>query len=253
MTLWRDFQESLAAYWLRAGKGGFWLRAIGSMKDQLEHVLREGVLARWLQLYVPGSTYDDFARSRASYERQMDQLPGELATAHVARIRASFDEWSRAGTALKLASLLRQWQDSGYGFAGTYVVESNGRWWDDSGVVLESIALGWGPSQWGNLDEWNACAAVFVSNTTAAGPGWPDVGNDSLRSLVKTWKPGHVRFSRFIVVQLDTDCWGGLVDWLTPGPRLTWGGSDSPATPGGLKWGANGAASVPEFWTGVTE
>lgn len=251
MALWRDFQESLAAYWLRAEPGGFWLRAVGSAKDRLEHWLREGVLARWLQ--ISGGNYDAFALSRAAYERQTDQFPGETTTAHVARVRAAFDDWSRAGTAFKLAEIITEWQTSLYGFYSVYVVEGNGRWWQ-TGSIQFDVTAGIGPSQWGNFGFWNACAAIFVLNSTGAGPGAaPEVATDSLRALVKAWKPGHVIWSRFIIVQLDTNMWGGLESWNAPGPRLTWGGGASPANPVALKWGDTPAGSEPEFWNGVQE
>lgn len=253
MALWRDFQESLAAYWLRLGLGGFWLRAVGSVKDSLEHALRQGVLARWLQLYPAGSSFDEYAADLAAFERQMDRFPGESRSAHVVRIKDAFDEWSRAGTALKLADVISSWQAVGYGFANSYVVEGNGRWWQPGSLAFD-IGAGIGPSQWGSFGFWNACAAIFVVNSSGAGPGVaPEVATDSLRALVKAWKPGHVIWSRFIIVQLDTNIWGGLEDWSAPGPRLTWGGGASPSDPGALTWGDTPAGSEPEFWNGVQE
>lgn len=257
MVLWRDFQESLAAFWLRLGRGGFWLRAVGAQKDKLESRLRQAVLSRLLLPYL--TRYDATAIALTASDRRMVQGTVESDAAFVARLRDAFDEWSRAGTALKVVELAANEAQSVVGGYDTYLVESNGRWWSAGfgGMVntlgLDSTAE---PYQWGNVREWNAFAVIFFVNTSSYGPGgFPDgTQYDRLRGIVRDWKAGHSRCVRFIVLGAATDVWGGLEDWASPGPRLTWNGAGAPSSPGaGVKWGNTTASNQPEFWAGVQE
>lgn len=234
---YEQWLETLAAYWLRKGKGGFFLRAVGSMKDRLEFNLRAGVASR----------FPDFADERAQAvigdERQLERYPGMSRTDFAERLKQAFELWYWAGTPhglirelhaafLSEAANIRSW----------IIITPAGRWihWDASGEQAVLSDLG-EPFSVASPNFFNRFGIIGIVETAGTAPADSSSSAELGRRVVQRWRAGHTLNTFIKLITDDSSVWGGC-DWTfdflgaTPMPssNLTqWGDV-------GLTWGAAG-------------
>jgi hypothetical protein len=217
---WQDYQAELAPPWLRQGAGEAWLRGVGDAKDGLELRLRESVKARF-PAEAPLDALTRIGGDRGGLERGVT----ETEAAWRARLRGAWDVWPWAGTP---TGVLRALAFAGY--TSVVLVTGTGRahTLDISGNVVTTLAGDVMPSGF-----WNGFRVLFVSPLP---PSWvptpPSNGSDevnTLRRLVKQWKPGHAIFEDMVVVQGNVWGFPATQTWGQPG--LTWGGGTTIWTP----------------------
>lgn len=217
---WQDYQAELAPPWLRQGAGEAWLRGVGDAKDGLELRLRESVKARF-PAEAPLDALTRIGGDRGGLERGVT----ETDAAWRARLRGAWDVWPWAGTP---TGVLRALWYAGY--TSVVLITGTGRAHTLNGSldVVTTPAAGLVPSGF-----WNGFRVLFVAPLPAAWVPTPPANNsdevNTLRRLVKTWKPGHAILEDLVVVQ--GNIWGfpGTQTWGQGG--LTWGGATTVWTP----------------------
>lgn len=217
-TRWKDYQPELAPPWLRTGAGEAWLTALGDAKDALEARVRAAVKARFVATAPPD------ALAVIAAERGIERGVAETLESWRERTRASWDIWPWAGTP---TGVLRALSYAGYPNVSLITGTGRAHTLDGSLNVVTTLAGGSMPSGF-----WNGFRVLFTAPLPASwSPTLPANGSDevnTIRRLVKRWKPGHAIFEDIVVIQ-------GTV-WGFPATQ-TWG-------QGGLVWG--GATTV---WT----
>ena len=92
MSAFRDWQPTLHPTALRGRWGTAWAASLGAEKDTLLSLAKEAVTAR----FVDAAPSDALALH--GHDRDLERSPIDTAATFRARIAASWDVWSRAGT-----------------------------------------------------------------------------------------------------------------------------------------------------------
>ncbi|MEO8876123.1 MAG: hypothetical protein ABI461_11090, partial [Polyangiaceae bacterium] len=161
---WPSYQQSLSPFWLSNGRGGFYLRALGSQKARVEDAARTGTLQRF-PAYA-----DADAKLRIGLERQLDRYPALSDAQWSAMLQDAFTKWSVAGTAYALTRELQlafpgvASLNNGYIMVKTAV----GRTWVKDVSSSPDVYPKWQDSAPSADGFWNRFTVYFV--TTDAAP-----------------------------------------------------------------------------------
>lgn len=244
-----EYQARLAAPWLRFTTGEFWLRAIGARKDELEDTLRSANQARF-PTYADAAAVERIAAERGGLFR----YPSTTLESWRERLRTAFDVWRRAGTYQGVLNelLLSLGSQAGLDEWGFLLFTGNGQW---AAITLAGV-MSWflRLQQVGNIywldrywrTHWNVFTVFIRTSASNPSASFPDGStlSDLARRVTKTWKSGHSRCARFILVGKDTLVWGGHHfenETLSTSTLLKWGDA-------GMKWRSNSSPSKSVVW-----
>jgi hypothetical protein len=231
----KEYQSTtLAPGWLQDPAGRAFLESLGARKDALAALAKEAVKARF-----PTRCPAD-ALGAIGTERGIDRGATESEAAYRARLRAAWEQWKWAGTPY---GLLLAFHYAGYTpNSGKVVIQTQkGKQHElradfdpaihgpDTGLVttnIGAVALGGSPQLWSQF------AVLFV---TPLPPAWvptppadASAEVESIRTLIRRWKPGHARCVALKVTPIDlwdfpVEAWEPTTEiWDEAGTTTTW-------------------------------
>lgn len=183
------YEPERAPPWLQNPKGRDFLRARGDVKDSLAQQVIFGVEQRFPTAATPS------ALAALASERGIVRGPDESLEAWVVRIRAAWDIWASAGTAL---GLLRALASSGIPDARVSIARA--RQFQLSGDQLATVILPAG-SFLMRLEFWSEF--IIIVDRPQPGLNWsvPTVAQQNLVAvLAETFKPAFATYNGLVVV-----------------------------------------------------
>jgi hypothetical protein len=235
MPTLKEYQSrTLAPGWLQDPAGRAFLEGLGARKDALAALAKEAVKARFPTLCPTD------ALAEIGTERGIDRGATETEAAYRARVRAAWEQWAWAGTPYGLLLALYY---AGYTpGSGKVVIQVQKGWQyelrsdfdpavhapEDALVLtnLGAIVLGGSPQLWSQF------AVLFAPPLP---PAWiptpPADGSlevESIRTLIRRWKPAHARCVALKVTPVDlwdwpSEPWDPTAEiWNEAGTTTTW-------------------------------
>jgi hypothetical protein len=231
----KEYQsKTLAPGWLQDPAGRAFLESLGARKDALAALAKEAVKAS-LPTLCPVDALGELGT-----ECGIDRGAAESEAAYRKRVRAAWDQWKWAGTSYGLLLALYY---AGYTpSSGKVVIQTqkgrqhelrvdfdpavNGP--DDAVITTDigAVVLGGSPQLWSQF------AVLFVSPLPPAWVSTPPADAsaevESIRTLIRRWKPGHARCVALKVTPIDlwdfpTETWEPTTElWNEAGTTTTW-------------------------------
>jgi len=219
---YRDYAVDLAPPWLLQPQGQAFLRALGSVRDDITQRLKEGVKARFIESAAPD------ALAAIGADRGLERGPTDTDDTYADRLKDAWALWTWAGTPTGVLNAL--W-DAGY----TNVVLLTSRRTHTLDASRELVTTVLSPPRWfGGEGFWNSFLVwfpqPFITSWQVGGvPASNSAEADTVRRLVNRWKPAHARVTGYIAT-LTGHFWGepGL-EWGDA--SLDWGGTNVRWTP----------------------
>jgi hypothetical protein len=216
----RELMELLAPGWLRQPQGLAWMRAFGDVKDSQVGRTKDAVKARF-PTHAPRDALEFIGD-----ERGLPRAPADTNTTFGARLRAAWEKWPKAGTALGILTALRD-----LGYTNTYLVSRLGHVHslDGSGNLVTGTtgfgAWSYGANHWNHFDV--VFPTPFITQWVAPGsiPEQSSAEGRLILRTVKRWRPAMAGLDR-IIFQGTGNQWGYPFT-LTWGAG-TWGSGTAP-------------------------
>lgn len=196
-----EYQRDLQAAYLQGEVGKRWGEANGVIKDAVVASLLDAIRCRFLE------TCPQDALAAFGMERNLEQGPFEDLNQYRARLRAAWDLWEYAGTALGITRALNL-----LGYPNVQVVE-NADWY-------AAPSPGYAPGEewwrfWVIIDQPHGFIPVWkIGDGTKVGQ--KKVGSLSnarlLRDVCKTihkWAPPHAQLQN-IIIHVSGQTWGSF-------------------------------------------
>lgn len=265
-TTFRKAWRKLVPSWLQVEDGERILYSIGLLMDAHVERLYQGLLARFPEYEPPADAFAAMSRDRLIF-RGLNESDADFAV----RLIPWLDVAKRRGTAFEL--LQQVWDYLG-GVAMVRSVDERGNWftiaadgtrsylldqgnwnWDDSPVptkrgrfwvIIYPPATLWteGP-KWGDSDLWGGTWGDKADKTTWGSTATSDAVQ-SIRGIVRTYKPGGTRCEK-IIIAFDPASFDPASSLGDPGmPDGTWG---RPCAPVGGTYVAT-RLSTARYWRG---
>lgn len=196
---YREHTYNLSPPFMRGTLGERLVGYQGLQLDIIAEATHRSVLARWI--YSP--ELPDDAVSRIGDERSMPRYPIESSADHLARLKEAWNAWAEAGTD---KGMIKRFAELGL----TVTIQENHTWdWD------------------GDSDYWSRFWVVIATHPWSGPPTWdsPGIWDDggvwdvsasqqeveTLRSIVRRWKPARMICDSIIVVHTPGS-WSGTPD-----------------------------------------
>lgn len=206
MATWQEWIERLGTTW----ESGPWFQrfrgAMGIFTDAHVEGMREAVRSRMLD-----HSADD-ALQYAAQDSNLERYPSDTDTTLRARLKRRWRSWRWAGTEAGLVEQLNE-----FGLVDVHIYDASD--WDPGDPDWSRFWVVIDPPHPYSWPKWNQITWNQFNW------GLVPTHEDSLRRLVRKWKPAHVRCVLIIIVSEDAPVWNHNMTWNA----FTWNDGDGVA------------------------